>query len=264
MTQDRINRVADWIEAEQRARKRFVRLTGDLAPASLAECYAIQDRLAAAFAAEDGPVGAYKIALTSPAVQKLCGVDSPAGGLVHANNIHKSPWRAAKADFVRLGIEFELAVILGEDVKASDAPWDRAKIADRVAALAPAFELIDDRDADYADLDGHSIAADRCWNAGIVLGEPVTDWRGIDLARARTTMTLNGNETETGSTGAALGHPLDALAWLANEWAAHGRDMKAGSAIMTGSVIATRFPNPGDRFVHEIEGLGKVELEVTA
>lgn len=262
MTDDRIARIAGWIEGEHRARRRFVRLTGDLAPASLAECYAIQDRLVDAFAAEDGPVGAYKIALTSPAVQKLCGVDAPAGGLVHANNIHRSPCRASKADFVRLGIEFELAVILGEDVNAADAPWDREKISARVGALAPAFELIDDRDADYADLDGYSIAADRCWNGGIVLGEPVADWRGIDLASAVTTMTLNGTETETGSTGAALGHPLDALAWLANQWAAHGRDMKAGSAIMTGSVIATRFPKPGDHFEHAIDGLGKVVLDI--
>ena len=104
MTEDRVARIAGWIEGEQRARRRFKRLTGDLAPASLAECYAIQDRLADAFAAEDGPVGAYKIALTSPAVQKLCNVDAPAGGLVHANNIHRSPCRASKADFVRLGI----------------------------------------------------------------------------------------------------------------------------------------------------------------
>lgn len=256
--------IARHIEAEQRARKRFSRLTGDLAPRDLAECYRVQDLLVEAFRGEDGPVGAYKIALTSPAVQKLCNVDAPAGGLVHANNIHQGPHKASLGEHVRLGIEFELALRIGKPVEVSDVPWSRDSIAEHVDAVIPAFELIDDRDADYTDLDGFSIACDRCWNAGIVLGTPVTDWRSIDLGNTRTEMTLNGAETETGNTGAALGHPLDALAWLANQWAAHGRGMASGMAVMTGSVIATRFPKAGDHFRHAIDGLGAVELDITA
>ncbi|MEQ8707906.1 MAG: fumarylacetoacetate hydrolase family protein [Rhodospirillales bacterium] len=260
MTTKRIEKIARHIESEHRAKRRFKRLTGDLAPRSLDECYAIQNRLAAAFLDEDGPVTGYKIALTSPAVQKLCNVDQPAGGLIQADRFRQGPGNASVTDFVRLGVEFELAVRIGDAVLAGGAPWTRDSIMPHVAAIMPAFELIDDRDADYADLDGFSIAADRCWNGGVVLGTPVTDWQHADLSAAAVTMTMNNGETESGSTGATLGHPLDALAWLANQWAGIGRSMESGAVIMTGSVLATRFPKAGDHFRHEIAGLGAVEL----
>ena len=262
MTTERIEKIARHIESEHRAKQRFKRLTGDLAPQSLSECYAIQNRLATAFLDDDGPVAGSKIALTSPAVQKLCNVDQPAGGLIQASRFHQGPGRASLANFVRLGVEFELAVRIGDAVLASDIPWTRDSITPHVAAIMPAFELIDDRDADYEDLDGYSIAADRCWNGGIVMGKPVTDWQHLDLSAATVTMTKNNGETETGTTGAALGHPLDALAWLANQWASIGRSMESGAVIMTGSVLATRFPKPGDHFRHEIAGLGAVELSI--
>ena len=54
------------------------------------------------------------------------------------------------ADFVNLRLESEIALKLGADLPASGAPWTREKVAPAVAGAMPAFELLEDRHADYA------------------------------------------------------------------------------------------------------------------
>jgi 2-keto-4-pentenoate hydratase len=52
------------------------------------------------------------------------------------------------------------------------------------------------------------------------------------------------------------------LAWLVNSLARGGTDMKSGMVVMTGSMIATKFVNPGDRVEFRVEGLGDVRASV--
>ena len=53
-----------------------------------------------------------------------------------------------------------------------------------------------------------------------------------------------------------LGHPLAALAWLANLRAAHGKPLRAGTFVLLGSVVETRWLERGDRVEIAIEDLG--------
>jgi 2-keto-4-pentenoate hydratase len=55
-----------------------------------------------------------------------------------------------------------------------------------------------------------------------------------------------------------MGHPLAALAWLANNLAQRGQAIRAGQFVFTGSVVETKWVNRGDRVEMEIEGLGSV------
>ena len=126
----------------------------------------------------------------------------------------------------------------------------------------PAFELIEDRNADYSNLFFLSAAADNAWNAGIVLGEPVTDWQSFDLVEASGAMTINGESAGSGKGGDVLGHPLEALAWLANNLADRGQSLKKGMIIMTGSIVSTKFLNEGDDVRFDMDTLGEVRLKV--
>ena len=65
-----------------------------------------------------------------------------------------------------------------------------------------------------------------------------------------------------GKTGDALGHPFEAVAWLANLLNRRDRALERGMIVMTGSSITTKFPAPGDRVRFVIEGLGEASLEV--
>ena len=261
---DTVTRVARRIFESNRARERFRPLRGADAPGSLEEAYGIQDEVHRLFETEAGmgPLGGHKIALTSRAVQELCGVDQPAYGKVFAKTIRPSPASEKLSDYLRLGLEFEVAVEIARDLPSADLPWTRESIADYVAAVLPAFELIEDRDADYGDLDAASILADRCWCAGVVLGPRVEDWQGLDLAAAPVELSWNGEVIERAVTGDSMGHPFEGLAWVANHLAGRGQALRKGEIVITGSALKTRFPQVGDSVVYRIEGLGEVSLSV--
>ena len=152
---------------------------------------------------------------------------------------------------------------LARDLPASGVPYDRAKASQAVGALMPAFELVDDRGADYSDLYFLDVVADNTWNAGVVLGPETTDWADLNLADAQGEMTINGAAAGVGYGRDVLGHPLDALAWLANTLASRDKELSAGMIVMTGSIVSTKFLNPGDAAVFSFQGLGEVSLAVT-
>ena len=102
--------------------------------------------------------------------------------------------------------------------------------------------------------------AGNVWNAGVVLGTPVTDWRTRDLARSAARLWINGQEIGSGNGSDVMGHPLNALAWLAEKLAAAGTPLRRGMIVMTGSMIPIQYPAPGDRVVIEVSGLGGAEL----
>lgn len=259
-----VQRVARAIFAANQTRARFRPLRGADAPPSMAAAYRIQDEVHRLFEHEGGfgPLGGHKIALTSRAVQELCGVDQPAYGAIFASVIQPSPAVLQAADFMHLGLEFELAVEIGRDVPASGAPYDRTTIAPFVAACMPAFELIEDRHAAYGDLDAESILTDRCWCGGVVLGTPVTAWQDVDLATTPVELVWNGTVVDQGVAGDSMGHPLEGLAWIANHLAPLGRTMTAGETVITGSALKTRFPEPGDEVTYRIEGLGETTMRL--
>jgi 2-keto-4-pentenoate hydratase len=248
-----------------RTRARYRPLAASVRAAPLDDAYRIQDALHRLMAeAGRGEITGWKIALTSKAMQQMTGVDQPAAGAIFSTVVHPSPARVDLAAYHHLGVEFEVAVRLGDDLPSSGGPWTRASVADRVAACLPAFELVEDGGADYKTLDAFTLVAQNTWNGGVVLGAPVTAWRGVDLERAVTRAWLNDEAAGQGKTGDALGHPFEAVAWLANLLNRRGRMLGRGMIVMTGSSITTKFPSPGDRVRFAIDGLGEATLEVTS
>jgi len=212
-------------------------------------------------AAGRGEIAGWKIALTSKAMQQMTGVDQPAAGAIFSTVVLASPARVDVGAYHHLGVEFEVAVRLADDLPASSGPWTRASVASRVAACVPAFELVEDGDADYRTLDAFTLIAQNTWNGGVVLGAPAPSWRDVDLETAVTRCWINAEPAGQGKTGDALGHPFEAVAWLANLRNRCGGALARGMIVMTGSSITTKFPAPGDRIRFAIDGLGEVTLE---
>lgn len=257
-----IARVADALAGQHAARARYEPLAGDLALPDLDAAYDVQRRLIATWeAGAKGPIAGYKIALTSKAVQELCGVSQSLVGAIFASTVHTSPAVIRMSDFVRVGLEFELCLKMGADLTDPSGSYTAQTVRDAVDLAVPAFELIEDRNADYSRLDGVSMAADNAWSGGIVLGEATGDWRALDLATTPVRLEYN-DDVEEAVTGAAMDNPLNALAWVANLLAKQGRPLRAGHWVMTGSTVKTRYPEPGDKAVYTVEGLGSVAVEV--
>jgi 2-keto-4-pentenoate hydratase len=251
------------LEAHER-RQRFAALPPGLAPRTESEAYAIQDAFVALRAQKLGALAGYKIALTSAEMRRFVGVDSPQAGVMFESTLRRSPARVRAADYVRLIVEFEIAVQIAEDLPAADKPFFRERVAQAVGAVMPALELADDRHADYKALAKHplELIADNCWNEGAVLGAPVKDWQAIDLAAVRGVATINGSKVGEGRGADAMGHPLDAVAWLADHLASSGRGLLRGDVVITGSIVTTKAVTPGDLVLFDVKELGQVELRV--
>ena len=251
------------LEAHER-REQFAPLPAELAPRNAEEAYAIQDSYVARRAERLGAIAGYKIALSSAEMQRFVGVDQPQAGVMLASTLHRTPARVRAADYVRLIVEFEIAVEMAADLPAADAPFTRERIAPFVRAVMPALELADDRNADYRELAQHplELIADNAWNEGAVLGAPLEDWRALDLAAVRGIARINDRVVGEGVGSAAMGHPLAALAWIANHLAAHGRGLVYRDVVITGSIITTKTVRAGDLVRFSVAELGDVELRV--
>jgi 2-keto-4-pentenoate hydratase len=265
MSQDtRIEDIARAYADEHARKARHRVLPPDLFPRNMDEAYAVQQALVDLWRhGARGPVGGYKIALTSKAMQEMVGVDSPCGGAIFARDILASPARLSLARFQRLGLEFELCFQVGRALPAGPSPYTARSVREAVSAAVPAFELIEDRNADYAHLDARDLVADNAWCGGIVLGSAEGDWRALDLADTPVTLQHN-HDTEQANTAAALGNPLTALAWVANHQARLGHPLQAGHWVMTGSTMKTRFPVAGDHVRYTVQGLGSVAVSIEA
>jgi 2-keto-4-pentenoate hydratase len=260
----RIERAGEWLYLAHQRREPFAPLPEDLAPRDIAEAYAIQGEYVGMRGRDLGAVAGYKIALTTPQMRRMVGMSEPIAGDILEKTVLHGPARVRAANYVRLLVEFEIALELGDDLPAVGAPFTRESVAAAVKAVMPALELADDRNADYALLPSHPLMliADNAWNEGVVLGEPVQDWRRIDLAEVRGVALVNDSPVGEGRGRDVMGHPLEALAWIANHLAARGLGLWRSDIVITGSLVATRFAKPGERIRFEAGPLGSVALVI--
>jgi 2-keto-4-pentenoate hydratase len=127
----------------------------------------------------------------------------------------------------------------------------------------PAIEIVDDRYRNYSELGVPTLIGDDFFDSGCVLGEPVIDWRELDLSAIRGRMLINEQEVGRGTGELIMGHPFEALAWLAQSRAARGMGLKQGEFVLLGSIVETNWLNAGDDARIEIDSLGSVDISVT-
>ena len=147
---------------------------------------------------------------------------------------------------------------LARDLLSPEAPFTAEWVAEAIEAYHPAIEIVDDRYADWQTLGAPTLIADDFFAAGCVLGKAVTRSSAPDMIKVIGRALINGVEAGQGTGADVLGHPHNALAWLANHLAAEGKGLRAGEIVLTGSLVKTVWLKPGDKVVMELEGLGSV------
>lgn len=250
---------ARFLDEAHRTRARYENLPEAIAPKSVADAYAVQAALRDLWGPRLGAVAGLKIATTTKVMQALMGIDHPCMGTIFASRVHASPATIAKADYINVRIECELAVKLGRELPKDAAPYTRESVRAAVTHIMPAFELIEDRSADYKSTKALTLIADNAWGGGIVLGAAKALPADLDLNGIQGVLRSNGNEVGSGKTD----DPLGALAWLANQAADVGRPMQAGMVAITGSVMVTVDVAPGERLDFVLEGVGETSLTAT-
>ena len=233
-------------------------------PADEAAAYAVQAKVHERLAANRyGRRIGWKIGCTTPVMQTYLGIPNPCGAGVFEGTRHASGATISAAGFRHVGIECEIAVRLARDLPATAAPFTAQSVAEAVESVMAAIELVDDRYADWRKTDTPTLIADDFFAAGCVLGQPLAFADAPDLGTVVGVTRINDVEVGRGIGADVLGHPLNALAWLANSLAARGEMLRAGEIVLTGSLVETRWVNAGDRVEISISGLGDVTLTVS-
>lgn len=252
---------AERIVALFRNREETPVLPAELYPVDRDEAYRMRsDFIEIEEAGARGTIAGYKIALTTPVMARLMGVDEPCYGAIFGSEVHHGKTALKVRDYCRIGIETEIALRLGADLPHGG---DSEEVAQAVESAIPAIELIEDLRYDYNRADALALIASNAWNAGLVLGEPVRDWRTLDLARVQGKLFINGKEVGSGMGADVMGNPLNALSWLANKLVQEGKPLRRGMIVSTGSIVAIRFPAAGDDIEVAISGLGVAELSLS-
>src|ERR1700681_510379 len=106
-----IRAAAKTIAAARRHRTPLPPLAGDAAPRTEDEGYRIQDAVHDLLAADLGALVGYKSGCTSAVIQQYIGIPHPCGGGVFAKGVYESGVTLSAKDFVRVGVECEIAVL---------------------------------------------------------------------------------------------------------------------------------------------------------
>jgi 2-keto-4-pentenoate hydratase len=258
MSGSALTRAAELLSEARLARRRIGFLPEDCRPRTEADGYAVQEALHGVLSRGLGPVAGWKIGCTTANMQRIIGVGGPCGGGVYASTVARGDAALRHADFVRVGVECELAVLLARDLTPDAAPFTRDSVAEAVGACMAAMEIVDDRYEDFHALDPATLIADDFFNAGCVLGQPVEDWREVDIPAVIGTTRVNGEERGSGPASQVMDHPFEALAWLANTRAEQGLGLSAGAFVLTGSMVAPQWLEPGDVVEMTVSGFGRV------
>lgn len=229
-----------------------------LRPRDFDEGYQIQDKLVD-LASE--PVAGWKIGCTNIEAQKRIGTSEPIAGRLLISQVFRSPARiSGRKFFVRI-VEAEFSFKLGEDLRATAAPFSAAHVRSAVQHLCPAIEVADSRFRDRTKVGAASLIADNANEGIFVLGDCTKDWNDLDLATHPVVLSANGIMFDRRSGANVLGHPINALTWLANDRAKRGGDLLAGQIITTGTITKVYLAKAGDLVEAEFGALGTVRLE---
>ncbi|GAB09487.1 2-hydroxypenta-2,4-dienoate hydratase [Gordonia araii NBRC 100433] len=210
--------------------------------------------------ANGAAVAGHKVGLASEAMQKMMNVDEPDYGhlLDDMQYFESKPIDFSALCFPR--VEVEVGFILGDDL-----PGEGCTNEDVITAIewvVPSIELIDSRIKDWKITLPDTIA-DNASSCGWILGQQRVAIGDIDTGNIDATLTRNGEVVAKGNSSAVLGHPLNAVSWLANKVSSFGVRLRKGDVILPGTATRAIDIGSGDHFVAEFDGLGSVTLDFT-
>jgi 2-keto-4-pentenoate hydratase len=223
----------------------------------------VQDKLVAIFAQPLGDVVGFKLGLTNPAIQQRFGIDHPIRGAIFHATLRATSGAEIEARFAAVPVlEADMLMRIGMGgVEA--ALNDHAALIRHVDQVIPFIEL---PDLVYAPEHRPSLGDLLAVNVGArlgVVGKPIAVTPSADFIAALGRMSISlhqdGREVSRAPGAAILGHPLNALAWIARDLAREGRPLRAGDVVSLGSFSPPQPVVAGQAWAARYEGLGEAQ-----
>jgi 2-keto-4-pentenoate hydratase len=232
-------------------------LRDGLDPVDADGAYAVQTINTRFWEAQGRRIVGRKAGLTATAVQKQLGVDQPDFGVLFDDMAVADGGALDPARTIQPKAEAEIAFVLGADLPDPDTTPDM--VAAAVATVHTAIEIVDSRIADWK-ISFADTVADNGSSAFFVLAKAGKPFSGLDIYTAGMVMEINGAIVSLGAGAAALGHPLNAAAWLARTLARRGEPLKAGDILLAGALGPMVALAPGDHVRAIVGGLGEASF----
>ncbi|HEY3739456.1 MAG TPA: fumarylacetoacetate hydrolase family protein [Bryobacteraceae bacterium] len=237
-------------------RKRVPGVPDEWKPADTRGAYEIQRALSEHWASSNGGFAGFKIACTSEIPQRQLGLSEPFFGRLIRGTVYESPLELDASRFFMRVIEPEFGFQISRDLR--DGNYTAEDMAASVAGVVPGIEIVDSRYDDWEKVGAHSLIIDNACHGGWLHGAMSTSFE--DLAEHRVRLLVNGREVTAGKGSAVLGHPLKALAWLANTLPQYGLALQKGDWVTTGVVTGLYYAQAGDEVVANFGPLGDVRV----
>lgn len=223
----------------------------------VALAYEVQQINVRAALAEGRRVVGRKIGLTSRVVQVQLGVDQPDYGTLLDDMALCDGDEVPPARVLQPKVEAEVAFVISRDlVQPCATP---AEVIRAIEFALPAIEIVGSRIANW-DIKLLDTVADNASSGLFVIGNEPRRLESLDLRQCGMVMTRRGEEVSTGTGAACLGHPVNAVTWLARKMVEMGEPLRAGDLVMSGALGPMVRAEPGDLFEAAVAGLGSVRV----
>lgn len=199
----------------------------------------------------------HKVGVTSKAVQQWLGFDQPDFGVLLDSMRIPTGVACPGGTLLQARIEAELAFVMRESLPTQGCT--AADVLGATAFVLPALEVIDSRVEDW-NLTIVDTVADNASSAYFTLGLTPVSPLSLDMRLLGMTLLRNGEVAATGAGAACLGHPAEAVAWLARTLGAAGTRIESGHIVLSGALGPVVPFLPGDHVEARISGVGTVSL----
>jgi len=219
----------------------------------ISDAYAIQQQMLALRLNDGERVVGKKIGVTSKAVMEMLGVFQPDFGWL-TDAMLFNPGEAIPINtLIQPKAEGEIAFILNRPLKGPGIT--AAAVLAATEGVMACFEIVDSRIQDW-NIRIQDTVADNASCGVFVLGDRLVNPHGLDLATCGMVLEKNGEVVATGAGAAALGHPANAVAWLANTLGQYDIALDAGDIVLSGSLAAMVPVQAGDHLNLSIGDIG--------
>jgi 2-keto-4-pentenoate hydratase len=196
-----------------------------------------------------------KIGLTSIVMQEMFNVNEPDYGHILNDMMYGDGETIPLDKFIQPKIEFEIAFVLKKNLTGPGVTMN--EVLEATEYIVPALEIIDSRISDW-QIKYEDTVADNGSSAGAVIGKKTTSIHDLDLAGLAMNAYRNGKFLDSALGAAVMGHPAQAVAWLANALGNYGISLNKGEVILSGALSKAVPIEDGDTFTAEFDHIGTV------
>lgn len=257
MSTPEIQKIGHQLHQALQSRQALAPLTDSHPEMTLEQAYAVQLAMIQPRLDAGAKIIGKKIGVTSKVVMNMLKVDQPDFGHLLSDMLYSDGGVIEASSLIAPKAEGEIAFLLKEDLQGPGVTV--ADVLRATASVMPCFEIVDSRIRDWK-IQIQDTVADNASAAAFVLGDSAVDPRDVDLACVGMTLEKNGEIVATGAGAAALGHPANAVAWLANTLGHLGIGLKAGEIVLSGSLAAMVPVQAGDQLRISLGGIGSASV----